>query len=56
MKELYIAPEVNRLAFLPQENLATQGGSFDDLLNPDKYGQQFGGLNPGESANLDVNV
>lgn len=32
MKELYIAPEVKRLAFLPQENLATQGGDFDDLL------------------------
>lgn len=38
MKELYIAPEVKRLAFLPQENLATQGGDFDDLLGAEENG------------------
>ena len=31
MKEFYIAPEVQRLGFLPQEELAA--GNFDDLLN-----------------------
>lgn len=56
MKELYIAPEVKRLAFLPQENLATQGGNFDDLLEIEKNnggGGQWQG-NPNESGNVNL--
>lgn len=57
MKELYIAPEVKRLAFLPQENLATQGGDFDDLLEAGQEGgggSLFPGGNSPESGNVNL--
>ena len=50
MKEFYIAPEVKRLAFLPQEEL--MGSNFDDLLG----GNQGGGLQfgtPGSETTID---
>lgn len=43
MKEFYIAPEVKRLAFLPQEELASVTGNFDDLLGGGEGGNEFGG-------------
>lgn len=54
MKELYIAPEVKRLGFLPEEKLASLGGNFDDLLNAGNPGQ--GGTNflePGSATEVD---
>ena len=36
MKEFYVAPEVKRLAFRPQEELAS--GVFDDLLHAGESG------------------
>ena len=44
MKEFYIAPEVKRLGFLPEQKLASLGGDFDDLLiagNPGQGGANF---------------
>lgn len=57
MKEFYIAPEVKRLAFRPQEELAA-GGNFDDLLGATEPGtgggSQFPGTNlPGSETEID---
>ena len=52
MKEFYIAPEVQRLGFLPQEELAA--GNFDDLLDAGLNGG--GGTNfntPGSETQID---
>ena len=53
MKEFYIAPEVQRLGFLPQEEVAA-GGNFDDLLDAGLTGG--GGTNfnaPGSETEID---
>lgn len=53
MKEVYIAPEVKRLGFLPQEDLAVSG-NFDDLLGanqPGGGGENF--TNPGSETQVD---
>ena len=54
MKELYIAPEVKRLGFLPEEKLASLGGSFDDLLNAGQTGGGGTGFQePGSATVVD---
>lgn len=53
MKEFYIAPEVKRLGFLPQEELAVSG-NFDDLLNAGELGSGGGKFtNPGSETEVD---